>query len=171
MPRIALDLNAAQDRAKVKAQWKVADGLVPGEPNEGLVSQLLESPARLAEYDDSKWETCENVRASRSVGFTFGWWRTTIEVPEQIDGVPTAGAALLFETNVDNYGEVWIDGEIGDGNGTVTGINSQMRVQISRAVTPGERHTIACLAANGPLGKPRGGVYLRYATLAFESRG
>jgi hypothetical protein len=29
---------------------------------------------------------------------------------------------------------------------------------------------IACLAANGPLGEPRGGVFLRYATLAFESR-
>lgn len=40
MPRIAIDLNNSQDRQRVKGQWRVADGLVSGEPNEGLVSQL-----------------------------------------------------------------------------------------------------------------------------------
>jgi len=32
-----------------------------------------------------------------------------------------------------------------------------------------KQHVIACLAANGPLGEPRSGVFLRYATLTFES--
>jgi len=27
---------------------------------------------------------------------------------------------------------------------------------------------IACLVVNGPLAEPRGGIFLRYATLAFE---
>jgi hypothetical protein len=36
---------------------------------------------------------------------------------------------------------------------------------------PGARHVIAVLVANGPLAEPRGGIYMRYATLAFESRG
>lgn len=34
MPRVALDLNNAEDRQKVKGQWRVAPGLVPGEPKE-----------------------------------------------------------------------------------------------------------------------------------------
>jgi hypothetical protein len=36
MPRIELNLNNADDLKKVKAQWRIALGLVPGEPNEGL---------------------------------------------------------------------------------------------------------------------------------------
>ena len=36
---------------------------------------------------------------------------------------------------------------------------------------PGTTHTIAVLAVNGPLAEPRGGVFLRSATLAFEIRG
>ena len=35
MPRIALDLNTAEGRQPVKGEWRVAQGLVPGEPNEG----------------------------------------------------------------------------------------------------------------------------------------
>ena len=81
MPRIALDLNADEDRQKVKGQWRVAQGFVPGEPNEGLTAQLLASPARLADYDDSRWEVCTNIRKSLSVGFTFAWYRITVELP------------------------------------------------------------------------------------------
>jgi hypothetical protein len=171
MPRIALDLNSEQDRRKVKGEWRVGSGLVPGEPNEGLVSQLEGSPARLPDYDDSKWEICENVRESRSQGFTFAWWRIAVELPEQLDGVQLAGSSVFFETNVDNYGEIWVDGEVTRGEGDILGNNVQQRVTISRSAVPGERHVIACLAANGPLALPRGGVFLRYATLAFESRG
>jgi len=42
-------------------------------------------------------------------------------------------------------------------------------VTITRDAVAGERHVIACLAANGPLAVPRGGVFMRYATLAFET--
>ena len=139
MPRIALDLNQTDDLKKVKGQWRVGPGLVPGEPNEGLKAQMLNTPARLSDYDDSRWEVCTNIRKSLSVGFTFAWYRITVEIPGQVDGVALTDSRVLFETNVDNYGEIWID-------------------------------VIACLVANGPLAEPRGGVFMRYATLAFESR-
>lgn len=171
MPRLALDLNNAEDREKVNGQWRVADGLVPGEPNEGLVSQILASPARLADFDDSGWEECSNIRASRSVGFTFGWWRVTVQVPERVDGVDVAGSRVFFETNADNYGEVWVDGQIDRATGVVVGINAQQRIEVSNSAVPGTRHVIACLVVNGPLAEPRGGIFLRYATLAFESSG
>jgi hypothetical protein len=171
MPRIALDLNKAEDRQQVKGQWKVAPGLVPGEPNEGLTAQLLASPARLADYDDTSWEVCTNIRESRSVGFTFAWYRITVELPEQIAGVALAGSRVWFETNIDNYGEMWIDGQIDRSTGVIVGINAPQRIEVSNSAVPGAKHVIACLVVNGPLAEPRGGIFMRFATLAFESPG
>jgi hypothetical protein len=171
MPRVALDLNKAEDREKVRAEWRFAPGFVPGEPNEGLQAQIPGSPARLADYDDSGWEVCTNVRTSRSKGFTFGWFRIAVELPEQVDGMAVAGSRVLFETNTDDYGEVWVDGQLDRYTGVITGINVPQRVEVSASAVPGARHVIACLAVNGPLAEPRGGVWLRYALLAFESMG
>ena len=44
------------------------------------------------------------------------------------------------------------------------------RVLMTEKVTPGEQHTIALLAANGPMAAPGGAVFVRYANLAFEWR-
>ncbi|PKB81728.1 MAG: hypothetical protein BZY88_05980 [SAR202 cluster bacterium Io17-Chloro-G9] len=171
MPRLALDLNRAEDRQKVKGEWRVGPGLVPGEPNEGLTARLLASPARLADYDDSSWQVCSDIRESLSVGFTFAWYRITAEVPQTLEGVDVTGSRLFFETNADNYGEVWIDGGIDRGTGVIVGINASQRVEVSGGAVPGARHVIACLVANGPLAEPRGGIFMRFATLAFESSG
>lgn len=168
MPRIALDLNNTRDQQQVKSQWRVATGLVPGEPNEGLTARLLATPARLADYDDSAWEVCPNIRQSRSEGFTFAWYRTTVELPGAIKGVDVTGFRVLFETNFDNYGEIWVNGEIDRSTGVITGINSQQRVELSSGAQAGAKYVIACLVLNGPLAQPRGGIYIRYANLTFE---
>ena len=170
MPRIALDLNQTDDLKKVKGQWRVGPGLVPGEPNEGLKAQLLNTPARLSDYDDSRWEICTNIRKSLSVGFTFAWYRITVEIPRQVEWRGASRQPGVFETNVDNYGEIWIDGKIDRPAGVIAGINAQQRVEVSAKAVAGAKHVIACLVANGPLAEPRGGVFMRYATLAFESR-
>ena len=171
MPRIALDLNRAEDRQVIKGEWRVADGLVLGEPNEGLTSRLRATAARLADHDDSGWEICRNIRESRSVGFTFAWYRIAVVVPERIGGVALAGSRVWFETNIDNYGEIWIDGQIDRSTGVIVGLNAQHRVEVSASAVAGARHVIACLVLNGPLAEPRGGIFMRYATLAFESPG
>jgi len=171
MPRIALDLNKAEDRREIKSEWRVATGLVPGEPNEGLTARLRATPARLADYDDSGWKVCGNIRESLSEGFTFAWYRIAITVPERIAAVPLAGSRVWFETNIDNYGEIWINGQIDRNTGVIFGLNAQHRVEVSGSAVPGARHVIACLVGNGPLAEPRGGIFMRYATLAFESPG
>jgi hypothetical protein len=171
MPRVALDLNKDEDRQKVGGTWRRAMGLVPGQPNQGLVAETLETPARLADYDDSGWDVCADVREVISKGFTFAWYRIAVTLPETIDGMSIAGANCLFETNVDNYGEIFVDGEIDLNSGVILGFNSQKRVIVSSSAVPGARHVIAVLAANGPLAVPRGAVFLRFATLAFETRG
>jgi gluconolactonase len=177
MPRLALDLTKEADRQKVNGVWRRALGWIPGEPNQGLVAETAASPARLADYDDSGWEITDNLREGVSTGLTFGWWRMTIELPEEVEGQPIAGAQVFFETNIDDYGEVWIDGQIdlvakvAATTGSVTGFNQQQRVPVTSSAVPGGKHVIACLAINGPLGAPGGGIFIRYATLAFESRG
>jgi gluconolactonase len=168
MWRIALDLNKDEDKAKVNGVWRYALGYIPGEPNQGLTAETEGSPARLADYDDSGWEICGDLRLRVSKGFTFAWWRITVEVPETLNGLSIAGSRLLFETNIDDYGEIWVDGEIDPREGAVTGYNRQQRVVVSPNAEPGTKHVIACMAANGPLGKPNGAIFVRYATLAFE---
>ena len=168
MPRIALDLNNEDDRRKVKGQWRIGPGLVPGQPNEGLTAQLLETAARLAEFDDSKWEICSNIRKSVSKGFTFAWYRIAVELPGQLNSVSVQDYRVFFETNVDNYAEIWIDGKIDRATGAIIGLNASQRVEVNAKAQPGAKHVIAVLAVNGPLAVPRGGVFMRYATLAFE---
>src|SRR4029453_3673675 len=170
MPRIELNLNKADDLKKVKAQWRVGPGLVPGEPNEGLKAQLLNTPARLPDYDDSRGGVCTTIAKSLPVGFTFAWYRITVEIPGEVNGVALADSRVFFETNVDNYGEIWIDGKIDRPTGVIAGINAQQRVEVSGKAVAGAKHFIACLGANGPVAEPRGGIFMRYATLAFESR-
>ena len=169
MPRVALDLNNAADRQKVKSEWKVGEGFVPGEPNEGLTARLLASPPREANFDDSGWSVCADIRKSLSVGFTFAWYRTTVELPLEVNNMPVEGARLWFETNVDNYGEVWVNGQGDRSTGVIVGINAPQRIELSPGATPGSKYVIACLVANGPLAEPRGGIFMRLATLAFET--
>ena len=185
MTTVSLDLESLDHLAMLKAQWRFGPGWVPGEPNEGLVSQAVESPARLKVYDDSSWEVISDVRPrgpldtdgkpddpgirkARSVGFTFGWYRIRVTLPERVGPVAVAGARVWFETNIDDYGEVWVDGQWDPDRGAIQGFNMTNRVLVSEHARPGAEHVIACLAVNGPFGKPGGNIFLRYARLEFQ---
>ena len=168
MIRVALDLENPEDLRSAKAEWKFAPGLVPGEDNEGLVARLSGSPARLVDYDDSGWDVCENIQIGRSTGLTFGWFRITVTLPDEVHGRDIRGNRIFFETCIDDYGEIWVNGECARAAGTVAGFNISKRVCIATEARPGERYVIACLAANGPLAAPGGGIFMRYANLAFE---
>ena len=168
MIRVSLDLENSEDLQSANAQWKFAPGLVPGEPNEGLIARLSGSPARLADYNDSAWEDCDNIQEGRSSGLTFGWFRITVTLPQLVHGVDIKGSRIFFETCIDDYGEVWVNGECDRVTGTVAGFNIPQRVAISADAQPGEKYVIACLAANGPMAAPGGGIFMRYAHLAFE---
>jgi hypothetical protein len=169
-PAVVLNLDDPEDLALVNGSLKWAPGLVPGEPNEGLVAgKFIEAPPRLADFDDSSWETPANIRDVVGTGFTFAWYRLKFTIPTEVNGESVEGQRLLFETNIDNYAEIWIDGAIDRLIGAILGINAQHRVDVTAKSVPGTQHTIACLVANGPLGEPRGGIYMRFATLAWES--
>ncbi|MDE2779124.1 MAG: hypothetical protein OXI91_05540 [Chloroflexota bacterium] len=169
MPRITVSLGEESGRNATGATWRYAVGYVPGEENGGLIFERGDpSPARLADYDDSGWEEITDLPQRNSGGFTFCWYRTRITIPETVDGNPTTGMRVQFETCVDDYGEIWIDGQCNRDRGTVQGFNTPQRVLVSQSVTPGDQHTIAVLAINGPLAEPFGTVFVRYANLGFE---
>lgn len=170
MPRAILNLQDSKDLNAVQGQWRFAPGLVPGEPNEGLVAQLAGSPARLHDYDDSAWEVRKDLTQWHSRGIAFAWYRITVMLPERVQGQDIQGTRCLFETCIDDYGEVWIDGECNRDRGAIQGFNVPQRVVLSTDPKPGDKHTIALLAVNGPLAAPGGAVFVRYATLAFEWR-
>ncbi len=169
MARVSLDLESAADLASLNsAGWRVAMGLVPGEPNQGLTAEMRESPARLPGYDDSWWEQNADIQERRSVGFTFAWYRLRVTIPATVKGEEAAGRRVWFETNVDNYGEVYVDGQIDRNLWTITGNNVPKRILIEDSAVPGSEHVIAVLVGNAPLAEPVGTIFIRYATLAFE---
>ena len=153
MPRATLDLQNAGDLAAVGGQWKVAHGFVPDQPNEGIVPEAEGSPCRLPDYDDSGWEDCGDLGAWRRRGVSFIWYRIKATLPENVGGRPLEGARCLFESCIDDYGEIWINGECDRERATVQGFNVPQRVVVSTEPKPGDEVTIAILAMNGPAGR------------------
>ena len=145
MPRATLDLQNADDLAAVGGQWKCAHGFVPGEPNEGVVSEAEGSPCRLPDFDDSGWEACDDLAAWRRRGVSFVWYRIKATLPETVGGRPLEGARCLFESCIDDYGEIWINGECDRERATVQGFNVPQRVVVSAEPKAGDEVTIAIL--------------------------
>ncbi len=176
MPRFPIDINSSEGHAAVQGQWKYAEGYAPGEANYGLTERSEGSGARLPDYDDSSWATCDDTSAWAKfgdeyvTGFSFVWYRINITVPETVGGRDVRRTRMMFETCVDDYGEIWINGECNRERGTFEGFNRPQRVEVANNPNPGDRHTIAILAANGPMGAPGGGVFVRYTNLSFEWR-
>ena len=121
MPRETLNLQNPADLQAVNGVWRYAPGLVPGEPNEGLVAQREGSPARWPDYDDSAWEVCHDLAEWHSHGVTFAWYRLRVTLPERVAGREIAGSRCIFETCIDDYGELWIDGECNRDRGAGAG--------------------------------------------------
>lgn len=169
MARVMLDLGNKEDLKVLSTTgWRRGMGYVPGEPNQGLVAEILGSPARMVEYDDSAWDKDVDIQDRLSVGFTFAWYRLKFTMPEVVKGQKVAGSRVFLETNVDNYGEVYINGKIDRTIGVITGNNTQKRVPVEDPAVPGGEHLVSILVANGPLGEPVGTIFMRYAALSFE---
>ena len=170
MAREIINLQDPADLEQVNGVWRFAGGYIPGQPNEGIVSQAEGSPARLPDFDDSGWETISDLTKWYSHGVAFAWYRIKVTVPATIGGRELAGARCLFETCVDDYGEIWVDGDCNRDRGCIQGFNVPQRVVVDAEPSVGDKHTIAVLGVNGPLGAPGGAVFVRYAFLAFEWR-
>jgi hypothetical protein len=153
-----IDLRTKDGAASVKGEWKYHDvkiveveGKAPdGKPNK---TYNIEPRAEKSEFDDTKWETIapETLKDRRSTGqVCFCWYRIKVTIPPE-----AAGKTVYFQTTVDDYGEIWVDGRLPrtpgkGGEAVVAGFNAPNRVELKEA-KPGKVYQIAVFGINGPI--------------------
>jgi gluconolactonase len=186
-PNAIADLNTSAGLAIVSGEWRAHDGqIVPvqhrlpgadlkptGEP---VTTFEIQPKAFAKDYDCSTWNALEpgTIDQRRSIGrLSFEWYRLEVTIPDVIGGFGVAHSTVVLEVVVDDYAEVWVNGELslspGDsGGGAVAGYNAPNRVVLTRDAVPGETYTITILGANGPMSDAPGNyVWIRSATLDF----
>jgi gluconolactonase len=186
-PHATIDLATVDGVALVKGTWRFSDTeIVPvpfrgpghdGQPTGDPVMTYDYRPkAGGADYDDSSWATIAPTALMERRGrgrLSFVWYRLAITIPDRIGDYDPTGATVVFQTAIDDYAEIWIDGELPRGLGqmggsVVSGWNAPNRVVVGRNVRPGQRIQIAVFGSNGPLSNPPTNfVWMREARLDF----
>jgi gluconolactonase len=127
-------------------------------------------------FDDASWEVISPSTLSqrRSAGkLSFNWYRIRITIPERIGEFDPTGSTLVFQTSVDDYAEIWVNGELPRlfgqcGGSMVMGWNAPNRLVIGRNVRPGQEIQLAIFGINGPISQsPTNYIFMRYARLEF----
>jgi gluconolactonase len=166
-PDAAIDLATKEGADVVKGQWRYSDTkIIPVDfKAAGPDKQPTGKPIKTydftphaggADFDDSKWEALDptTLDARRSTGrLCFNWYRINITIPERVNDVDLAGATAVFETSIDDYAEIWVDGELSrtlgqSGGSVVKGWNAANRLIINRSVQPGQKIQLAIFGAN-----------------------
>jgi gluconolactonase len=186
-PAATIDLGPAQGVALVRGAWRYSDARIverehrapdaDGQPTGAPIRTWDVAPrAGSADFDDAPWETIDptSLARRRSTGrLCFNWYRIRITVPERIGAFDPAGSTVVFETVLDDYAEIWVDGELARGLGqrggsVVAGWNAPNRLAIARGVRPGRVIQLAVFGANGPLSDPPANfIWMRRAALEF----
>ena len=190
-PDAVIDLATKEGVDLVKGQWRYSDTKIiqidfkaagaDKQPTGKPIKTYDFAPhAGGADFDDSKWEAIDptTLEARRSTGrLCFNWYRINITIPPRVNDVDLAGATAVFETSLDDYAEIWVDGEIacalGQGGGSVIkGWNAANRLIVNRNVQPGQKIQLAIFGINGPISNPPTNyIYLREAKLEFYKGG
>jgi gluconolactonase len=186
-PDAIVDLQAPEGAALVDGQWRYSDarvrqtGFVSAGPDLGPSGPRnrtyhIVPHAQAADFDDSAWAMLspEETQLRLSTGrVCFNWYRITVTLPERVGDLAVAGSTVVFETVVDDYAEVWVNGAqptaLGDSGGqVVAGFNAPNRVVLTADARPGQRFTIAVFGINGPVSAaPANYIWMRTATLDF----
>jgi gluconolactonase len=193
-PDAVVDLQTDAGAALVEAEWRYSDARVEeidfvelGSPEDPLGPGTVPNRtydvlphAEEADYHDSAWqvlrpeETLERLANGR---VCFNWYRLSLRLPERVGDTDVTGATVVFEVVVDDYAEVWVNGELphalGDAGGPVIGgFNSPNRVVLTRHARAGERFQVAVFGINGPISaSPRNYIWMRTAALELYAAG
>jgi gluconolactonase len=136
----------------------------------------VEPHAELLGFDDSDWTdvAADDLGARRGGGMvSFFWFRTILTIPRQATGFETAGARTVLTVNVDDYAEIWVNGELPRSAGrpspaAIQGFNMPNRLVLRDTVRPGETFEIAVFAINGPISAaPANFLWFREAKVEF----
>lgn len=154
-PDAVVNLQSAEGLTAVAGQWRysdayvaevgfveVADHLGPGDVPNRTYEVLPHAEA--ADYDDSDWRVLapeETMRRLSTGRVCFNWYRLQVTIPECVGDLHTAGSTVVLEVVVDDYAEVWVDGQLPltlglPGGQVVSGFNAPNRVVLGTDVRP-----------------------------------
>ncbi len=177
-PRAAeIDLTKQHGVDLVKGAWRYSDVQLVPTQYRGADTWDYVPHAGLRDFDDSKWSMIDPATLSERRGhgrISFNWYRIAITVPQEVDGVDVSGSNVEMETSLDDYAEVWVDGELSrlmgqSGGSVVAGWNATNRLLIGRNVKPGQKIQLAIFGINGPISDPPTNfIWLRLARLSFQ---
>ena len=101
------------------------------------------------------------------------WYRTSLTIPEKVGDFDPSGAKAVFTVTVDDYAEVWVNGQMPRRVGipspaTIQGFNMPNRVVLADTVKPGDKFQIAVFGVNGPISvSPENFIFVRQAQVEF----
>ena len=162
---------------EVDHRWPGPDLRASGAPNKALD---ISPKAGGVDFDDRGWERVppEQLERRRTNGrVSFGWYRSSVTIPDRVGTLDTRGMTAIFEVVVDDYAEVWVDGKLPialgqTGGALVKGFNAPNRVVLTRNAQPGQTIQLAVFGVNGPLSSPPANfVWVRSATIDFFKPG
>jgi gluconolactonase len=187
-PEATIDLASKEGAQLVRGEWRYRDTKIvevdfkaagpDGQPT-GAPSKAYDFTPHAggADFDDSNWEVIDptTLDQRRSAGrLAFNWYRIKITVPQRIGNFDPTGSTLVFATSVDDYAEIWVDGELPraagqSGGSVIKGWNAENRLIVGRDVKPDQKIQLAIFGINGPVSNPPTNyIYLRYAKLEFH---
>lgn len=181
-PAHVVDLMTNAGSAIFGARWRAMEAKIVECPAlsdampEFKTTYDIEPHAGESGFDDSDWPVvaATELGAKRGGGMvSFFWFRTTLTIPANAAGFDTAGAMTVLCVNVDDYAEVWVNGELPraagrTSPGTIQGFNMPHRLVLANPVALGDKFEIAVFAINGPISAaPANFLWFREAKIEF----
>jgi gluconolactonase len=182
VPVKVIDLMTAEGSAIFGAQWKtmeakIVEGAAIANAMPGYkTSYDIQPHAGEPGFDDSSWPIigAKGLADRRGGGkVSFIWYRASLTIPAKIGDFDTSGATVVLTAYVDDYAEVWVDGQMPRRAGypspaAIQGFNMPNRVVLADAAKPGEKFQIAVFGINGPISvAPMNFVWFREAKIEF----
>lgn len=182
VPAHAVDLMTPEGSALFGAQWKsmeakIVEGPAIANAMPGYkTSYDIQPHAGERGFDDSSWPVigAKGLADRRGGGrVSFLWYRANLTIPAKLGDFDTAGATAVLTIYVDDYAEVWVNGQIARRTGypspaTIQGFNIPNRVVLADPVKPGDKFEIAVFGINGPISlAPMNFVFFREAKIEF----
>jgi gluconolactonase len=186
-----VDLTTPEGARLIGAEWRYSDAQIIDATNNYAGPDLKASGpaskthditprAGAATFDDSAWTIIDaaSLRDRRGPGkLSYAWYRLRFKIPEKLGSLETSGSTAVFEIVVDDYAEVWVNGNLpiilgSSGGAFAAGFNAPNRVVVGRDLKAGQEFTLAIFAANGPISNPPANhIWVRSATLDFYKPG
>jgi gluconolactonase len=190
-PSAIIDLKTQSGIDLVKTAWKFkaaevvkADFNAPGPKGEDKLALYptgkkiqtndISPKAGNKDFDDNSWEVLKPTELEQRKGngiLSFVWYRLNVTIPQKINDLEVNGSTIVFEIVLDDYSEIWVNGQLNKTfgqaeGGAISGYNTRNRVFLTHNAQAGQQFQIAILGTNGPIADlPDNYIWIRSATL------